>query len=761
MNRDAEAVDAIKVFMSNHIDRESFKPVQLALAQASGTGKTSFARRLSWFLSRRRPADVEKFIWNERMRHKPGTTWDKKKNPVWQAVLNDYLGSPGRARMLLGALQRAVVVDVECPSVATPAVYTPGCPAIVLHELIAKKLGLAAGFVHSSADLVEVMEIVCAACMSLPKPRAVMLIIDEFPRLLLHKDAYTDLMNTLQSLAGVRGLFVVLVGADSLKFLRWIAPTASSAFPKGALALNALSVKDLREYVVASASLPLPEGGGLCYPEWADLCPNGSAAGAATAGAGGAPPRLTSAELDRIVQHLHRVTMGHARILRAFWGALLERLRWGGPRTCDEILNLINTMCSSAFASPASSDDIKNGRSVTLTSEILARAVSSLVASEGTGPKSITGHVAIEATDVKISTIRRIAAALLDADASGENTNEVKFNVGTKELSVRGLCMAVGIPLTSNATSLFALQLGAPMWASCWQMVKGSPAKLSRMVLSETRKHWSTADGDHTAKGPAFEMACMKAVAMKLNQNYKPEDVDVIDTVHALPFLGGVRNLLGGDAAGALRFHCSGTVHVLRHSVEISGSDESRLAFVNTHVTAQTGHLSLPKHQSPITDAFARLARAWLSFVIKCYNASAFGWRSLVDELTKCIRGSADCPSVLVVISTRLAPEMLELFESKREYQQREAFKRHQQVAAAYYTVRVSALVEHQLQHFHGNKLGGKDFQHTYLVILNPLAGCEHSSFVDLFGAGIRDILQKPCLGARSYERSDTPADAH
>ncbi|RYG56411.1 hypothetical protein EON66_03010, partial [archaeon] len=237
VNRDVEAVDAIDVYLSNRFRAGAVKHMQLAIAQAPGTGRTSFARRLSWLLSRRRSPEAEQRIWDKHFLASTGPAPNADKNSVWNAAFRSYasIHPPGDINKMLSALQHAVVIDVECkqeaPAPGEAGVSSSGAvasavihPAAEVHRLMAQKLGLDAGFVHDGHGLVALLEGVCAACMSLPQPRAVLLIIDEFPRLLVNEQAYWQFKATLWMLARIRGLFVVLVGADTHGFLHWEAP---------------------------------------------------------------------------------------------------------------------------------------------------------------------------------------------------------------------------------------------------------------------------------------------------------------------------------------------------------------------------------------------------------------------------------------------------------------------------------------------------------------------------------------------------------
>ncbi|RYE83019.1 MAG: hypothetical protein EOO65_04590, partial [Methanosarcinales archaeon] len=202
VNRDVEAVDAIDVYLSNHFKAGGIKTMQLALAQPSGTGKSSFARRLSWLLSRRRSPAAEQRIWDKHFRATMGPALNADKNSVWNAAFRKYDPGhpPGDINKMLSALQHAVVIDVECkagpltPATGEAGVDSSGAvasaaihPAAEVHRLMAQRLGLDAGFVHDASGLENLMMSVCAACMSLPQPRAVLLIIDEFPHLLVQK----------------------------------------------------------------------------------------------------------------------------------------------------------------------------------------------------------------------------------------------------------------------------------------------------------------------------------------------------------------------------------------------------------------------------------------------------------------------------------------------------------------------------------------------------------------------------------------------
>ncbi|RYE82814.1 MAG: hypothetical protein EOO65_04940, partial [Methanosarcinales archaeon] len=445
---------------------------------------------------------------------------------------------------------------------------------------------------------------------------------------------------------------MVLVGADTHGFLHWEAPNESSPLPIVRLVPCALSANDVREYVVASAALQWPNGGGAVYPTWAALCPwdTPAAAGSSSMSAdraaddGGAATaatvtKLTEPELTRIAEHLLRVTGGYTRTVRVWWDDVLHRLPAHQPCTCDVILTTINEVCvARTEAAHTHTPENSSRDSVVVSRESLLRA-----AAELTNPpvSFMDGWIASEGIIAKYAATNDpaviCAAALLDADASGKYTGALYFALNGRFFSVDSLCMAAGIPLATNAASSRALQLSPSMWAACWKLVQGPHHVMGRALLSETLSLWPRSLWDNSSRDAAFVGACMKAVALKLNQHYDLRDIDSIDTVAALPFLGGVAALLGECATDRLRVCCAGTVHTMDDRGTGIFARPSRPELVAEMLEKQAGDIFLPNVETDTPTAIVRLRSAHLSFVIKCYpDSETLEWADLSKELSKC-----------------------------------------------------------------------------------------------------------------------------
>ncbi|RYE83906.1 MAG: hypothetical protein EOO65_03165, partial [Methanosarcinales archaeon] len=590
VNRDWDAAAAYQVYFHNQSTAlKEWKPRLLVLPQSSGTGKTSFAKRLSYLLRRHRGAAVE---WEVLQHTFPGAAgkasiehmestnalrigakWIARHTPETNDV------SPKQVHEMLDALSRAVVLYVDCSveghtSSSATAPSERLLPSTELYYRVAKMLGVdvPSARVDDSA-FITLMEHVAATCMAQAEPQAVILIIDEYIEMLnehrtLATDRYDNLMKLLRSLVQVRGLFPLLVGADGDHFERWVdQPGTSATIQKVVLPLNSLSAKDTLAFLYAAARVELSkaEGTGM----WSRLAPQppcGGSTPSASAGGGASAAecfscaavsldvtRLSHKDVEVLANVLHSMTAGHARLLKRLWIIVSAYLNDDPRWSCADIVRDIQRV---ALNKPLAKHpkDITSGEALKISDELLGKIAEHL--SGGSG------------LDV-VNAAEKVALALLRADAVCSNVVDSSVFLGKKKCNLWTLCVCTGIPLSPTAlpskegVPARKLSLPYPMWKSCWDLVDKMTSELNEMVVKPVLDVWSNRDADASVKGRHFEDACVAAMALSLSATFQPENTDVIDAVRALPFLANAKKLLQVSDVG---FHLSsfGVVRALR-----------------------------------------------------------------------------------------------------------------------------------------------------------------------------------------------------